>query len=91
MYNVDISPNSPDFSCTIACIPHDVFLYKSNKRIIINALSSSSQSEQPSSPLQVSTVALNRSHRFLRRQLRWSTVPISLKAFRFVNSHSQRL
>ena len=39
-------------------------------------------------PYRVLTVASGPTYRFLRRQLRWSGIPISLRAFQFIMVHT---
>ena len=42
-------------------------------------------------PCPVLTIASWPAHRFLRRQVRWSRIPISFRIFQFVVIHSERL
>ena len=46
---------------------------------------------QPIVPCLVLTVASCRAYRFLRRQVRWSCIPISLRIFQFVVIHTKAL
>ena len=91
---VDISPGNLDYSLWFIqafCMMYSAYKLNIQGGNIQPCHTPFPVFKQSVVPCKVLTVASWPTSRFLRKQVRWSDIPTSLRIFQFVDPHSQRL